>query len=77
MCILAYVVCTCARAGMFAVNLSRYNTAFVRSARDDSIFMSLVLFTISTTWFNDIDNNHSIQFYHAIHDLISCSLNHR
>ena len=66
---------TCARAGMFAVNLRRYgNTAFVRSARDDYIFMSLVLFTISTTWFNDIDNNHSIQFYHAIHDLITDKL---
>ena len=36
------------------------NIAFVRGARDDYIFMSLVLFTISTTWFNDIDNNHSI-----------------
>ena len=29
-------------------------------ARDDYIFMSLVLFTISTTWSNDIDNNHSV-----------------
>ena len=36
------------------------NIAFVRGARDDYVFMSLVLFIISTTWFNDIDNNHSI-----------------
>ena len=36
------------------------NIAFVRGARDDYFFMSLVLFTIGTTWFNDIDNNHSI-----------------
>ena len=30
----------------------------------DYIFMSLVLFTISSTWFNDIDNNHSILSCH-------------
>ena len=53
------------------------NIAFVRGARDVYIFMSLVLFTISTTWFNDIDNIIIIQVYHAIHDQISCSLNHR
>ena len=69
-----HAVCTRARAGTSAVNLRRYgNTpqtitihdlaeiiAFVRGARDVYIFMSLVLFTISTTWSNDIDNNHSI-----------------
>ena len=79
--------------GTSAVNLRRYGDTpqtitiydlveilllwLVRGARDVYIFMSLVLFTISTTWFNDIDNIIIIQFYHAIHDQISCSLNHR
>ena len=48
----------------------------MRGALDDYIFMSLVLFTISTTWFNAVLIIIT-QFYHAIHDQISCSLNHR
>ena len=31
-----------------------------RTRRLNLIFMSFVLLTISTTWFNNIDNNHSI-----------------
>ena len=68
-------VCTYARAGTSAVNLRRYgNTPQTITIHDlveilllcaahatiTFYFMSLVLFTISTTWFNDIDNNHSI-----------------
>ena len=74
MCILALrrvCVCTYVRAGTSAVNLRRYGNTpqtitihdlveILRGTRDDYIFMSLVLFTISTAWFNDIDNNHSI-----------------
>ena len=71
-----YVRTYVTRAGTSAVNLRRHGNSpqtitihdlveilllwLVRGARDDYIFMSLVLFTISTTWFNDIDNNHSI-----------------
>ena len=88
-CVRVYVRYVC--AGTSAVNLRRYGNTPQTSTIHDLVeilllcaahatitfLMSLVLFTISTTWFNDIDNNHSIQFYHAIHDQISCSLNHR
>ena len=79
MCILALrrvCVRTCARARLqltyVAMAILRKQSqfliyiAFVRGACDDYIFVSLVLFTISTTWFDDIDNNHSILSYYPI-----------
>ena len=70
MCILAlcrvYV-----HAGTSAVNLRRYGNTpqtitihdlveiLLLCAAHATITLSLVLFTLSTTWFNDIDNNHS------------------
>ena len=62
-------------AGTSAVNLRRYGDTPQTITIHDlveilllcaaHIFISLVLFTISTTWFNDIENIIVIQFYHA------------
>ena len=64
---------------MSAVNLRRYgNTPQTITIHDlveklllcmahatITIFMSLVLFTISTTWFNDIDNINDINTFNT------------